>query len=86
MFRDEHLEKEEDGIKLELKRKKASNMLGGHKIEIELDDHTHFKDPGDGKTHFADVIVGTLPREAFDGFDRIFNIIMEIIEYDRLNH
>ena len=81
LFRDEHLAVEVDGKKLTLNRKKASTIVGYKKVEETLEDVTHFKDVGSGKTDFADVVVPTFDAEAFDAFDAVFAMIEEIIEF-----
>jgi predicted ATPase len=82
LFRDEHLAVQIDGEGLTLNRKKASTKVGTKVIQIELDDVTHLKDVGAGKPHFADVVVPTLPVDAFDAFDAVFQMISSIIEYE----
>ena len=82
LFRDEHLAEMVDGMSLTLKRKKASTKVGIKKIEKLLDDVTHFKEVGDGKTDFANVIVPTLDADAFDAFDDVFAMIDQIIVYN----
>lgn len=83
LFRDEHLSAEVDGKKLVLTQKKASTKVGGRKIEKTLDDVTHFKDVGSGKTDFAEVIVRTFNEDAFDAFDAVFAMIESIIEHNQ---
>ncbi|MAY61791.1 MAG: hypothetical protein CML29_06235 [Rhizobiales bacterium] len=80
LFRDEHLAAEVDGQRLNLKRKKATTLIGTKRVERELEDVTHFKDVGAGKTQFANSIVPSLPPDAFDGFEAIFVCIEQIIE------
>ncbi|PRZ49531.1 ATP-dependent nuclease [Tritonibacter scottomollicae] len=82
LFRDEHLGKSVDGKRLALKGKKASTMVGTQKVEKPLDDVTHFKDVGNGKTDFAEVIVPSFDAEAFDAFDQVFSIIEGLIAFE----
>ena len=67
-------------LQLTLNRKKTSTKLGKKKVEQDLEDVTHFKDVGSGKTDFADVVVPTFDSGAFDAFDAVFAMIEEIIE------
>lgn len=83
LFRDEQLSTEIDGKRLTLKQKKASTMVGSKKIEIPLDNVTHFKDVGSGKADFAEVIVPTFEANAFDGFDAVFAMIEAIIAHSQ---
>lgn len=82
LFRDEHLKTSVDGKRLVLKGKKATTMVGTQKVEKPLDDVTHFKDVGSGKSDFAEVIVPTLEAGAFDAFDQVFVMIEGIIAYE----
>lgn len=82
LFRDEHLAHVVDGKSLALKVKKATTMVGTQKVEKPLDNLTHFKDVGSGKSDFAEVIVPTFGTEAFDAFDQVFEIIERLIEID----
>lgn len=83
LFRDEQLAEEVEGKKLTLKRKKTSTMIGTKKIEQELPDSTHFKDVGAGKSDFADVIVPTFDPQAFDAFEKVFEMITGMIAHNR---
>ena len=83
LFRDEHLEKSVDGSGLSLRLKKASIMVGERKIEKPLDDFTHFKDIVGGKVDFAEKVIPTLDADAFDAFDKIFELIESLISYDK---
>lgn len=83
LFRDEDLSKEVGGQKLTLKRKKASTMVGKKKFEVELEDLTHLKDVGAGKTEFAENIVPTFEADAFDAFDAVFEMIEAIVEHNQ---
>ena len=82
MFRDEHISAEVGGMKLGLKIKKTSTMIGSKKVEQELEDLTHFKDVVSGKTEFANNIVPTLDPDAFDAFDSVFEMIEALIQHD----
>lgn len=82
MFRDEHLAKSVNGKRLKLNLKKASVMVGSQKVEMPLDDFTHFKDVGSGKVDFAEEIVPTFEPEAFDAFDAVFDIIDELLAHE----
>ena len=79
MFRDEHLAVEVGGNRLELTPLFASRTLGKRKVECKLGETTNFKEVGNGKKEFANVIVPTLPEEAFDAFDILFELIEKII-------
>jgi predicted ATPase len=83
LFRDEHLEKLVDGCGLSLRRKKASITVGERRIEIPLDDLTHFKDIVGGKVDFVEKVIPTLDADAFDAFDKIFELIESLISYDK---
>lgn len=82
LFRDQHLEEEVDGIALELKPKKATRKVGSKNYEFPLGNETHLKDVGTNKIHFAEVVVPTLPKVAFDAFEAIFDLIERIIASD----
>lgn len=82
MFSDSCLSKIVDGKRIELKRKKASTVVGGNKFEFELPDETHLKDIKSGKSEFAKTIVPTFEREDFLPFIKLFNLVNAIIEYD----
>lgn len=79
MFKDEYLNKSVEGHRLVLRTKCASTMIGGTKIELPLEDLTHFKDINAGKVEFSDIIVPTLPPEAFEAFDAVFSLIESLI-------
>lgn len=82
LFRDEHLAVVVNRKQLTLKGKKSSIKVGQKLIQQDLEDVTHFKDVREGKMDFADEIVPTLPREAFDAFDAIFDLVEAIIELE----
>lgn len=82
LFRDDDFGKTVDGKRLVLKGKKATVMVGTQKVEKPLDDLTHFKDVGAGKSDFAEIIVPTLESDAFDAFDRVFEIIEKLVAWD----
>lgn len=82
LFRDKQLTKSVDGKKLTLKVKKASTKVGTQKIEMPLDDVTHFKDVGTRKTDFAEVIVPSFEAQAFDAFDLVFKIVVGLIAFE----
>lgn len=79
LFRDEQLAAKVDGRCLVLKRKRASTVVGGNKIEFELEDVTHFKDISAGKADFANFVVPTFGPDAFEGFDDVFRMIELVI-------
>lgn len=79
MFRDEHIAVAVDGEKLSLNQKETSTMVGIKMVKQELEDFTHFKDVGRGKTAFAEKIVPTFEPEAFDAFDAVFDLIEAIL-------
>lgn len=85
LFRDEHLLTVVNGKSLKLQRKKVSIPLGTKKIDMELDNHTHFKEIKSGKTDFSNVIAPTLPSNAFDAFDEVFEIIENLIKHEQQN-
>ena len=80
MFEDSYLTTEVDGVKLKLNLKKLTARVGSQNVQQDLPDETHFKDVGSGKKHFADVIVPSLPVEAFSAFDQVFNMIQAMID------
>ena len=84
LFRDEHLAEVINGHRLTLKRKQAFANVGGKSYKYDLDDVTHLKDIVDGKTDFSDHVVPTLPPEAFEAFDPVFEMIERIIEAENL--
>lgn len=83
LFRDEHLSTEIDGKQLELKRKQAFANVGGKSYKFDLQNVTHLKDVAAGKVEFANDVVPTLPPEAFDAFDAVFDLFEAIIKFDR---
>ena len=81
LFRDEQIDTEVDGNRLDLEKKKASTKVGDEKIEIELPGNaTCFKDIRGGKTEFANIVAPTFDATAFDGFDQVFAMIEAIIQ------
>lgn len=83
LFRDEYLIEEVDDKKLILAPKKASTKVGSTTIQIPLENVTHFKDIVGGKTDFSHTVVPTFSPEAFDGFDAVFNLIEQVIDFDQ---
>ncbi|MBL4874304.1 MAG: AAA family ATPase [Rhodobacteraceae bacterium] len=82
LFRDEHLATEVGGSQLTLKSKQAFANVGGKAYKFDLDDVTHLKDIGSGKTEFANTVVPSLPSNAFDGFAAVFDLLEAIIEFE----
>ncbi len=82
LFRDEHLQTQINGAALELKSKTVSRKVGSENYEFALGDGTHLKDVGGNKTFFSEKIVPTLPEDAFDAFDAVFDLIDQIATLD----
>lgn len=86
LFRDEHLRASVNGKQLGLRTKKASIVVGTKKVEKPLDDVTHFKEVVSGKSDFATVIAPTLSSDAFDAFDKVFELIEGLLEFEQERH
>ncbi|KAA3447725.1 hypothetical protein C7I87_25370 [Mesorhizobium sp. SARCC-RB16n] len=80
LFPDEYLTREVDGKRLELKPIMATRKLGEENFRVKIGDGTAFQQIQDSsKVGFAQFVVPKLPKEAFIGFEALFENVEGII-------
>lgn len=82
LFPDEALQTEHNGERLSLKRMQATRQVGTSKVDLDLPDETRYKLVGSGKDTFAENIVPNLEEEAFEGFERVLELMESVFAFN----
>ncbi|MGO4124916.1 ATP-dependent endonuclease [Inquilinus sp. YAF38] len=80
LFDDDHLLKRTDGFGIEIQFENIEVKRGRRILEKRPATEPWFRKIVSGKSHFADHVVPTLPKEAFLGFEPLIRVIERLVE------